>query len=122
MGLACVNFGLHAVKSVERGVVAGRVNGWPQFLAKPPAIPDPKILETVRYYHVVNFATRTKAAGIVTVGFIDTTCPPTSVYAAYNALPGKKKIFNDVPSGHALSPKANAAMRETIATVKGNHP
>ena len=100
------------------GVVVGRVNGWPQFLPKPPAKPDPKILEAVRYYDVVNFATRTKAAGIVTVGFIDTTCPPTSVYAAYNALPGRKKIFNDVPSGHALSPKANAAMCEAIVAVK----
>ncbi|MEI7732104.1 MAG: acetylxylan esterase [Verrucomicrobiota bacterium] len=100
------------------GVVANRVNGWPQFLAKPPAKPDSKILEAVRYYDAVNFATRIKAAGIVTVGFIDTTCPPTSVYAAYNALPGKKEIFNDVPSGHALSPKAASAMREAIAAVK----
>ncbi|HOX59845.1 MAG TPA: acetylxylan esterase [Candidatus Paceibacterota bacterium] len=55
-----------------------------------------------------------KAAGIVTVGFIDTTCPPTSVYAAYNALKGKKEIFNDPPSAHAISPGAREAMRSAI--------
>jgi cephalosporin-C deacetylase len=68
----------------------------------------------VRYYDAMNFATRTKASGIVTVGFIDTTCPPSSVYAAYNAVPGKKEIFNDPPSDHRVSPKAGEAMRRAI--------
>ncbi len=96
------------------GVAAGRANGWPKFLANSPATPDPKILEAVRYYDAMNFATRTRAAGILTVGFIDTTCPPTSVYAAYHALAGKKQIFNDPPSSHAVSAKAGDAMRQAI--------
>ena len=96
------------------GVIANRVNGWPQFLANPPVKPDPAILQAVRYYDVVNFATRVKAAGIVTVGFIDTACPPTSVYAAYNALPGRKTMFNDIPSGHVISPQAYAALHSAI--------
>ena len=96
------------------GVAVGRVNGWPKFLANPPEQPDPKVVEAVRYYDAMNFATRTKAAGILTVGFIDTTCPPTSVYAAYNALAGPKQIFNDPPATHAVSAKANDAMREAI--------
>ena len=96
------------------GVAVGRVNGWPKFLANPPEPPDPKVVEAVRYYDAMNFATRTKAAGILTVGFIDTTCPPTSVYAAYNALPGRKQIFNDPPSTHAVSARAGEAMRRAI--------
>ncbi|MBM3888927.1 MAG: acetylxylan esterase [Verrucomicrobia bacterium] len=95
------------------GYAAGRVNGWPKFIA-PGEKPAPNVLEAVRYYDAVNFAARTKAAGIVTVGFIDTTCPPTTVYAAYNALRGKKQIFNDVPSGHRNSPQASEAMRQAI--------
>ncbi|MBI5395038.1 MAG: acetylxylan esterase [Verrucomicrobia bacterium] len=95
------------------GFKAGRVNGWPKFIATGET-PPPNVLEAVRYYDAVNFITRSKAAGIITVGFIDTTCPPSSVYAAYNAVPGKKEIYNDVPSGHANSPKATAAMREAI--------
>ena len=45
------------------GVAVGRVNGWPQFLANPPAEPDPKMLEAVRYYDAVNFATRARCGG-----------------------------------------------------------
>ena len=96
------------------GVAAGRVNGWPKFLANPPASPDPKVVEAVRYYDAMNFAARVRCEGILTVGFIDPTCPPTSVYAAYNALPGKKRIFNDPPSTHTVSARAGTAMREAI--------
>lgn len=96
------------------GVAVGRVNGWPKFLANPPAEPAPNVLEAVRYYDAMNFASRARCAGIITVGFIDTTCPPTSVYAAYNALAGPKQIFNDPPSTHAVLPKAGEAMRAAI--------
>lgn len=96
------------------GVAVGRVNGWPKFLANPPEQPDPKIVEAVRYYDAMNFATRTRAAGILTVGFIDTTCPPTSVYAAYNALAGPKQIFNDPSSTHTVTRPAGEAMRAAI--------
>lgn len=40
----------------------------------------------------VNFATQAKCQGAaLTVGYIDTACPPTSVYAAYNALRSTRK-------------------------------
>ncbi len=114
------------------GMVAGRVAGWPKIVPNvpvqnpaapnvappsPPAAaimtPDPKVLEASRYFDNVNFAAHTKAQGaFLTVGFIDTTCPPTTVYAAYNALPIPKGIYNDIPSGHANSPAASNAMVE----------
>lgn len=97
------------------GGAAGRVSGWPKMVpAGPDGRPDAAILEAARYYDAMNFATRTRAAGILTVGFIDTTCPPTSVYAAYNALGGPREIFNDPPSTHAVSSKAAQAMRDAI--------
>ncbi|MBI5773683.1 MAG: acetylxylan esterase [Verrucomicrobia bacterium] len=95
------------------GFKARRINGWPKFIATGET-PPPNVVEAVRYYDAANFATRTKAAGIVTVGFIDTTCPPSSVYAAYNALPGKKEIFNDIAAGHTNTPKAVEKMRAAI--------
>ena len=103
------------------GVVVGRVNGWPKIVPNgADGQPDAKVLAAARYHDAMNFATRAKAAGIVTVGFIDTTCPPSSVYAAYNALPGKKEIFNDPPSGHAVRAAAGEAMRKAIlAHVEG---
>ncbi len=97
------------------GAVVGRISGWPKLVSNgPDGKPDAKVLEAARYYDAMNFATRTMAAGIVTVGFIDTTCPPTSVYAAYNALKGGKEIFNDPSSTHTVSPKAGQAMRDAI--------
>lgn len=102
------------------GIVANRINGWPKFIPNPSAEkPDPKVVEAVRYHDAMNFATRTKAGAVFTVGFIDTTCPPTSVYAAYNNITGKKAIHNDPDAGHTSTPKASEAMRNgTLAHVK----
>jgi cephalosporin-C deacetylase-like acetyl esterase len=97
------------------GAAVGRISGWPKLVPNgADGKPDARALEAARYYDAMNFASRTRAAGIVTVGFIDTTCPPTSVYAAYNALKGTKEIFNDPPSTHAVSASASQAMREAI--------
>jgi cephalosporin-C deacetylase-like acetyl esterase len=96
------------------GVAVGRPNGWPQFLANPPAEPATNVLEALRYYDAMSFASRARCAGIITVGFIDTTCPPSGVYAAYNVLAGQKEIYNDPPSPHAVSDKAREAMRMSI--------
>lgn len=95
------------------GFKAGRINGWPKFIAtgeQPPA----NVVEAVRYFDAMNFATRAKAGAIFTVGFIDTTCPPSSVYAAYNNVSGKKSIHNDPDAGHTNTPKASEAMRKAI--------
>jgi len=99
------------------GMVVNRVAGWPKIVPVVEGKPDAAALEATRYVDNVNFAARTKAKGaFLTVGFIDTTCPPTSVYAAFNALPiADKKIFNDIPSGHSNSPAATAAMVEAVA-------
>ena len=114
---SCVSFFAAGVPAMcdHTGAAVGRINGWPKLVPNDAdGEPDAKMLEVARYYDAVNFATRTRAAGILTVGFIDTTCPPTGVYAAYNALKGSKEIFNDPPSKHAVAPRATQAMREAI--------
>ncbi len=95
------------------GVAVNRVNGWPKIVPNDQdGKPDAKVLNAARYIDCMNFATRTKAGAIFTVGFIDGTCPPTSVYAAYNNFGGKKEIFNDIKAGHTNTPKASEAMRQ----------
>ncbi len=80
----------------------GRVNGWPRLVPRDAAgVPDPQVLQAARYFDAMNFATRTKADAVVSVGFIDDTCRPTSVYAAYNNLPGTKRIINEPRMNHA---------------------
>ena len=96
------------------GAMAGRIAGWPKFIETKEKMPPSEVVSAVRYFDAVNFAARTKAPGFFTVGFIDTTCPPTSVYAAYNALQAKKEIFNDISAGHTNTPAAGAAMRAAV--------
>jgi cephalosporin-C deacetylase-like acetyl esterase len=96
------------------GKVIGRANGWPRLVPDVDGKPDPKVLQVARYFDCMNFASRAKAEAVFSVGFIDTTCPPTSVYAAYNAIPGKKQIINEPLMGHASSPRAGKANAEAI--------
>lgn len=95
------------------GSLANRIAGWPKFIAAGETS-GADVVQVVKYYDAVNFAARAKAPGFFTVGFIDTTCPPTSVYAAYNALKAPKEIFNDITSGHTNTPAASAAMRSAV--------
>jgi cephalosporin-C deacetylase-like acetyl esterase len=62
-------------------------------------------VETSKYYDVVNFARRVKVPGIYTWGFNDETCPPTSMYSAYNVIPGKKELLLALELGHATIPE-----------------
>lgn len=93
------------------GALAGRIAGWPKYIPTGET-PTPEVVAAVRYYDSVNFASVAKAPGYFTTGFIDTTCPPTTVYAAYNALKADKGIFNDIGFGHPYSPAASKAMRD----------
>lgn len=98
------------------GSMASRINGWPRLVPNgPDGKPDEKVLQTSRYFDNVNFAARTKVRGaFVSVGFIDVTCPPTGVYAAYNNLAIPKNIYNDIHTGHANSPDAIKAMNQAV--------
>jgi cephalosporin-C deacetylase len=84
------------------GRVAGRINGWPKLVPmNDKGKPDPIILKAAQYVDAVNFASRCKASAVMSVGFIDGVCPPSSCYAAYNSLQGKKQIINEPLMGHA---------------------
>ncbi len=96
------------------GALAGRIAGWPKFIPTKETPPPPQVVNAVRYFDGVNFAARAKAPGIFTVGFIDTTCPPSSVYAAYNALSTPKEIYNDIAAGHTNTPGAKEKMRSAV--------
>jgi cephalosporin-C deacetylase-like acetyl esterase len=52
-----------------------------------------KVLETSAYFDAVNFARKFKGKSLFGVGFLNPACPPTTVYAAINVLPGPKTIM-----------------------------
>jgi cephalosporin-C deacetylase-like acetyl esterase len=78
----------------------GRAPGWPMLVATSGGVPDPTQLQVSRYFDAVNFAREIKVPAIVGTGFADTTCPSSSVYAAYNVIQGPKKMILDPLSGH----------------------
>ena len=97
------------------GMLVNRIAGWPKIVPVEDGKPDLKVVEAARYIDCVNFAARTKAKGAYfTVGFIDTTCPPTSIYAAYNQLNIPKQIYDDIPSGHSHSAAARDGMTQAV--------
>jgi len=50
------------------------------------------VFNTLNYFDGMNFAIRAKAPALFSVGLMDTTCPPSTVFAAYNYYAGQKEI------------------------------
>lgn len=94
---------------------AGLINGWPRLVPRDSdGSPDEAILQASRYVDVVNFAARANAEAIFSVGFIDNTCRPTTVYAAYNSYKGPKRIINKPLMPHAIPKDIQEAFAEMI--------
>lgn len=53
----------------------------------------PERLATLPYFDVVNFARRLKAPTLMTWGYNDNTCPPTTSYAVYNQITAPKEAL-----------------------------
>lgn len=73
------------------GYLHGRAGGWPHMF-KDNFTNKPQKIETSKYYDVVNFARFVKVPGWYSWGYNDNVCPPTSMYAAYNVIPGSKEL------------------------------
>jgi cephalosporin-C deacetylase len=50
------------------------------------------VFRTLSYFDGVNFASRASCRALFSVGMMDTICPPSTVFAAYNHLKGPKDI------------------------------
>jgi cephalosporin-C deacetylase len=50
------------------------------------------VFNTLSYFDGVNFASRAVANALFSAGLMDTICPPSTVYAAYNHYAGPKEI------------------------------
>jgi cephalosporin-C deacetylase len=94
------------------GIANDRISGWPQWLRRAKGEEAAKVLETSAYVDAVNFAGKYKGKSLLSVGFIDTACPPTSVYSAFNVLPEPKTIIAAPRLGHATDPRYGPARDE----------
>jgi cephalosporin-C deacetylase-like acetyl esterase len=85
------------------GYLHGRAGGWPHVFRAtegPNVHREDSKIATSRYYDVVNFARRVKVPGLYSWGFNDETCPPTSMYAAYNVITAPKQLRLAYDTGH----------------------
>lgn len=51
-----------------------------------------RVFDTLAYFDGVNFAARSQAQALFSVGLMDEICPPSTVFAAYNHFAGPKDI------------------------------
>lgn len=65
-----------------------------------------RVFDTLRYFDGVNFAARASARALFSVGLMDETCPPSTVFAAHNAYAGPRDIevyrFNNHEGGESF--------------------
>jgi cephalosporin-C deacetylase len=89
------------------GYLHGRAGGWPHLFDKTNlAFHNQKEkIETIGYYDVVNFARLVNVPGLYSWGFNDETCPPTSMYAAYNVITAPKELYLELETGHWTYPE-----------------
>ena len=89
----------------------GRQSGWPRILEyetqKDPARLA-KIEKNAPYFDAAYFAERITIPVRLSVGFIDESCAPHAVCAAYNAIPAADKRLYHGIGGHHGSPNAPA--------------
>ena len=52
-----------------------------------------RVLDTLRYVDNAVLAPRIRASTTVSVGLMDACCPPSTVYAAYNAITAPKRLL-----------------------------
>jgi cephalosporin-C deacetylase len=70
---------------------------------------EDKIFETLGYVDIQNLASRIKADILWGIGLMDTICPPSSQFAAYNKISSRKSMELFPDFGHETLPGFNDA-------------
>jgi cephalosporin-C deacetylase-like acetyl esterase len=79
-----------------------RMPGYPNW-----DVNDQRVMETARYFDVVNFASRITAPSMLAMGFIDAVCPAVGVWTTFNQIAGPKEAVPmiDSPHNHQATPE-----------------
>jgi cephalosporin-C deacetylase-like acetyl esterase len=107
------------------GELHGRAGGWPHPFQPDAATGQPSKnattakIATATYYDAVNFARRVTVPGYYSWGYNDETCPPTSVYAAYNMIKAPRTLGVTLELGHAYTTEQGEATNAWIARQLG---
>jgi cephalosporin-C deacetylase len=98
------------------GYLFGRAGGWPHMFSEQNKAFNVKKdkIETSKYYDVVNFARMVKVPGLYSWGYNDVTCPPTSMFSAYNVIQAPKNLFIFEETGHWTYPEQNELAKKWL--------
>jgi cephalosporin-C deacetylase len=104
------------------GYLKGRAGGWPHIFDKNNLHNNtPEKIKTASYYDVVNFARLVTVPGYYSMGYNDETCPPTSMFAAYNIITAPKMVDLFLDTGHWTYPEETERMNNwLVSKLKGN--
>ena len=82
-----------------------------------------RVFRTLSYFDAAVLARRSSAPALFSVALMDEICPPSTVFAAYNAYGGPKEIsvypFNDHEGGEAHHQRVQLAWLRSRLAVQG---
>ena len=94
------------------GYLHDRAGGWPHMMRGADSRHrTPAKIATTRYYDTVNFAKRLRAPIFYALGYNDETCPPTTIFSAYNSLTAPKRLLVAPEMGHAVFPEVDERVK-----------
>lgn len=97
----------------SNGALAGRMAAYPNW-----AVSDAKVAETALYFDTVNFASKINAPVMAAIGFIDSVCPPATIFTAVNQIPVPHEIIAMTESEHNNhSPEKQAGWQQRSEDV-----
>ena len=105
------------------GCLGDRRSGWPALYSRDDNRKNPAYAKCASYYDGAYFARRIRCPIWINTGFADNTCPPTSVFAAYNSIPaGTEKHMQTCPDGRHSTPhtEGKKAMNDYIDSILKN--
>lgn len=102
------------------GFAHGRAGGWPKYFKNDgKTLADTKMVETLQYYDVVNFARLLKVPGYYAFGYNDDTCSPTSIYSMLNVIKAPKTVHCTYTNAHFNFNETEALAAEWILKQTG---
>ena len=100
------------------GNARGTESGWPHYYLTPAYKKNRQaVLDAASYIDGVNFARNLKTQRVlISTGFIDRTCPPESVFAAFNSVPStNKKLICTPEATHRVPDSVRATAIKAVA-------
>lgn len=82
-----------------------------------------RVMRTLSYIDATHHATRAAVPALFSVALMDPTCPPSTVYAAYNAWAGSKEIveysYNEHEGGGPFQHQRQVRWAQRLAGLRG---